>query len=44
MPHAELEIIEGMAHYLPQACLPQIAAALLRHLNAARAKVGVIEP
>lgn len=33
IPHAELEIIEGMAHYLPQACLPQIAAALVKFLR-----------
>lgn len=35
IPHAELEIIQGMAHYLPQACLPQITAMLLRHLVSA---------
>ena len=32
IPHAELEVIEGMAHYLPQACLPRISAVLVRHL------------
>jgi len=36
IPHAELEIIDGMAHFLPQAHLPQIAAALIRHLTASR--------
>ena len=32
IPKADLEIIDGMAHYLPQACLPRISAALVRHL------------
>ena len=35
IPRAELEIIQSMAHYSPQACLSQITAALLRHLAAA---------
>jgi len=33
IPNADLEIIPGMAHYLPQDCLPRISAALVRHLT-----------
>lgn len=33
IPHAELEIIQDMAHYLPQTCLPKVASVLLRHLT-----------
>ena len=32
IPHAEMEIIEGMAHYLPRGCLPRITSVLVRHL------------
>ncbi|MCA1778478.1 MAG: hypothetical protein LC637_03575 [Xanthomonadaceae bacterium] len=31
--HAGLEIIDGMAHFLPQACLARISDALVRHLD-----------
>ena len=35
IPHAGLEIVDDMAHYLPQACLSRVAAALVGHLTAA---------
>jgi len=32
IPHAEMEVIDGMAHYLPQTCLPKVTSVLVRHL------------
>ena len=35
LPHARLEIIEGLGHYLPASKLPQIARLTIEHLRAA---------
>jgi pimeloyl-ACP methyl ester carboxylesterase len=44
IPQARLELIEGMAHYLPQDRLPQITAALVQHLTAVSSKAGITDP
>ena len=43
LPHARLEVIERMGHYLPASVVPEIAQLTIDHLRAAQSAAAAPE-